>query len=153
MDKVKPQHNFQAILIASPAHTCSWELTFMLDRLGLSYISCDNIYQAAGNIVTSKDDDQLIVIGTFTQLCKSNMKLVTLCQDRENTHCCCLVDGIAGPELIQAVKANALAAYDIITLENIVKDILVKPIANPNRAILKEEKLLSQDELDALLGA
>lgn len=166
---VNVDHNIRVIVIARPCDGFRWQATFLLDRLNIEHIVCQDIYHAIAELQQKCHRHKShVLVGAMQELCREDMRFLDLCQARKNTICCCLATGSLQhnlPKIIAAMETSALVVANIMDLEATIETLLKTPSnkwsLNPMSKTEdikslshtdKDDITLTQAELDALLG-
>lgn len=171
--------NVNVLVVANGSDSYKWSVTFLLDRLGMRYRSCENVYQAASEITfvgqnhatDTYQPKRTIVVAGLEEICKDQMRFFEICRNTGKTECICLArEGTTNrTEWIVAIaKAGGTVVVGIAELELKIKQLMkefckssvVKPGLSGeaiggfgNSLGMSAEGVLSKAELDALLGA
>ena len=132
----------------------------LLDRGGVEYVLCSDVYSAVGDLAKSQRRD-VLVIGRAGQLSKEQGRFFHIAREK-GYKCCCLADRdlVRKRKLIlTAIESGAF----VIDKPSEIEEVLMKLMAGGrvcssgekenNRAsgFLKDEFLTTKAELDALL--
>lgn len=79
--------NLCAIVIATHGEKLRLSAPIMLERLGIEFIVCDDIYQAAGELLSDDQKRRLFVIGGLYELCRDHLRFVELCAQHHDVKC------------------------------------------------------------------
>lgn len=162
MFKNTPKDEIRVIIIAGSGNFGS-EVRVLFDRLGVGVTCCGDVYSALAEIIEgSRVGGKILVIGSPAQLCAEDMRFLKICADRDDTTCCCFVDGNAGCDIkkvIQMLGLKAFIAEDVNDVESILAEMIEKKNApqeecgGEQRNIDKKEFALTRAEMDALCRA
>jgi len=155
----------KVIVIAAAGLKFRWDVTFLLDRLGVKYTLCESLYSGLGELARYTEPNRdVLIIATLKELSREKMRFFDICRNRGNIKCCCLVRkplATQTREAINAVKDCACIAGSIEDIEDTIKQTFAgqERKSDGERSESKTEKsvfaggvTLSRAELDALLG-
>ena len=157
---------FCAIIVASKTGGQGKSIVAILERSGIEYVFCGDIYQAVGYLAGNQQDGRVFfILGDFTELSREDMRLFDICRLNGRAWCCCIFEGKRlriSRAVTAAAKAGAFVVSDVNELERIIEKIQVKAgggfvpelemIKNSGAERLNADRIkLSQAELDALL--
>ena len=165
MFEITTKNEIRVIVIAGFSGLVSElaELAEFFDDFGVGVTICEDVYSALAEIVAERrGDEKLLVIGSLAQLCAEDMRFLEICAGRDDTNCCCFVNGKAGLDIkkvIQILGSKAFLAAEISDLESILAEIssvenaLQEERWAEQRNIDKKEFALTRAEMDALCRA
>lgn len=162
MFKNTPKDEIRAIVIDGSGDFGA-EVRVLFDRLDIDVICCGDVFSALAEIIEGRRvGGKNLVIGSLVQLCAEDMRFLQICADRDDTTCCCFVDGNAGCDIETIVKvldSKAFLATDVNGVESILAEMIKEENAGQEecsgeqRNIDKKEFALTQAEMDALCRA
>jgi len=150
--------DLHAIVAADATDGMRLSVTFLLDRLGIEFALCEDVYEAYARALCGR---RVLMIGAFEVLNAEGPRFFEICKTKTNIRCVCLFRGnwkAKAEGVIAAIEAGAFIAHDVTSLERIVERLSKKndrtnrPGAS-TRKLTADEAALSTDELNALLGA
>ena len=171
--KMSPQalkQDLCVIVVAGRSDGFGWEITFLLDRMGASYVVCEDLYAAVGRLAVANQLRPVVVVAGMEELSREGMRFFDICRRRGGVRCCCLTRNnsmYSRRQIAAALKTGACIAADVAELETALEEILAssmdrgaenrrvkadtEPLATP-KSLIEGAGRLSQAELDALLG-
>lgn len=163
--------NLCAIIIATHGERLRLSAPILLERLGIEFIVCDDIYQAAGELLSDDQKRRLFVIGGLYELCRDQMRFIELCAQHRDVKCFA-VTGKNIPARYsfithilnnQGTVTDSERELDEAICEFINTDTYIQPVrakalltdkpSLPSARPKDSDTVLSDAELDALLGA
>ncbi len=156
MLKNTPKDEIHAVIIAGSGNFGS-EVRVLFDRLGIGVTCCGDVYSALAEIIEgSRVGGKILVIGSPAQLCAEDMRFLQICADRDDTRCCCFLDGNAGCDIktmVEMLGLKAFIAEDVNDIESILAEMTEEECGSEQRNIDKKEFALTRAEMDALCRA
>lgn len=151
---------WQVIVVGDLADELVHHTTDLLDKYGVEYALCDEVYSAIGELAKSKGPN-VLVVGRFGQLSKEQGRFFHIANEK-GYRCCCLVDKELvrnQKQILTALESGAFIINKPAEIEEVVVKLLAGNRDYPSKKnvnckapnFIKEEFLTTKAELDALL--
>ena len=160
MSKGDSNLSLQVVLIGGLADEFVRQVKNILERLGVEFVLCDNVYSAVGDLAKIEGPNVLIV-GRVGQLSKEQGRFFHIARVK-GYRCCCLADRdlVRWQKLIlQAIESGVYLIDKPAEIEEVLMKVLAETKVSSsgekeNRrasGFLKDEFRTTKAELDALL--
>ena len=115
----------RVIVVAGPGDMYRTDVLLLLDRLGIEYTLCPNIYAALGEIVCSSGNDKLIVVGPLEKLCRDQRRFFVITSEKD-VKCCCIASLVFRSSLDQYDKPWLARIRRFISCASVMLKILAR---------------------------
>lgn len=160
MSKGDSNLSLLVILIGGLADEFVSQTMNLLERLGIEFVLCDNVYSAVGDLA-KRESRNVLIIGRIGLLSKEQGRFFHIARVK-GYRCCCLADrDLVGRQklILQAIESGAYmidkpAEVEEVLMKVLTGDKVYSSGEKENRrasGFLKNEFLTTKAELDALL--
>jgi hypothetical protein len=164
-------HNLFVIIAAGQRCSLLPGVAELVERMGVEYVVCQDVYDAVGELATAEADRAVVVVGGFEELSREGMRLFEICRLRKQTRCCCIFGNgreMASGRFFTAIRAGVFLARGLDEFGRMVEQLAAneREVADLSKMLkkggngpaksnvsMKQGGVLSRAEIEALLGA
>ena len=150
-------HGIRAVVTADRNSQLRRKITSLLGCLGVEYSLCDDVYQAAGEILSFQRQYSLtavLVIGSLEELSKDDMRFFKICRTDGSIECFCLAGNNSKQtpqEIVEIAGMDVCVVDGFDELERLLARAVEEAGGKDRIAESMNDIALSREDLEALM--